>query len=124
MLVEAWDNLGTLYKSSTLTITVSSGTIVTFKGCVFSQNGHKYQAVDLHLSKPDTLPFNAVLYYGTTCNPNNFADQFGFGQKISLGTLYYIFWFTDFADQLNMSALWTLGNQTSQCVNYTVAPGC
>jgi hypothetical protein len=124
IVVEASDNLGTLYKSSVVAITVTNGVIVTFKGCVFNQNGHKYQAVNLHLSQPATLPFNAMLYYGTTCNPNNFADQFGFGQNLSLGTLNYIFWFSDFADQMNMSALWSLGNQTSQCVNYMTAPNC
>jgi hypothetical protein len=124
VVVEAWDNLGTLYKSSTLSITVTTGTVVSFKGCIYNSNGHKYQAVTIHPSQAVTLPFNAILYYGTTCNTNNFADQFGFGQTLSLGTLNYIFWFSDFGDQLNMSAVWTLGTHSSGCVNYTTAPNC
>jgi hypothetical protein len=118
---------GSTSESATLTLQVTSGSSnpdATFKGCWYRQGGHRYQAVNVSVANPGTYPFNAVLYYGATCNPNDFADQFGFGQLIKFGGFGYIFWFTDFKDQKNMSALWYVGNQSSQCVNYTVAPDC
>lgn len=95
-----------------------------FKGCWHRQNGHRYQAVDISVGNPGTYPFNAILYRGATCNPNDVADQFGFGQPLNFGGFGYTFWFTDFRDQTNMSALWYVGSQHSQCVSYATAPNC
>lgn len=122
-VVEAWDNLGMNYRS-TLTISVTGGGSVSFRGCVWNQNGNKYQAVRISPSVPVTGPFDADLYYGSGCNAANKADEFGFGQTLSLGTNSYIFWFSDFANQINMSAIWHFANQQSGCVNYATAPGC
>ena len=69
-------------------------------------------------------PFNATLYFGANCAPNNWADQFGFGQDISFGGFSYIFWFSDFPNQPNTSAIWTVGNQSSGCINYAAVPAC
>jgi hypothetical protein len=118
---------GKTSQSATLTLKVTSGSgnpNATFKGCWYKSGGHRYQAVDVSVGNPGTYPFNAILYRGTTCDPNNFADQFGFGQLITFGGFGFTFWFTDFKDQTDMSALWYVGDQSSQCVNYTVAPGC
>ncbi|MGA8867035.1 MAG: hypothetical protein WB510_08705 [Candidatus Sulfotelmatobacter sp.] len=118
---------GKTSKSAALTLKVTSGSSnpnATFKGCWYKQSGHRYQAVDVSVGNPGTYPFNAVLYYGATCDPNSFADQFGFGEPIQFGGFGYIFWFTDFKDQTGMSALWYVGDQSSQCVNYAVAPDC
>jgi hypothetical protein len=120
-------NDGTTSESATLTLKVTSGTTnpnATFKGCWYHQGGHRYQAVDVSAGNPGTYPFNAVLYYGATCNASSFADQFGFGQLIQFGSFGFTFWFTDFKDQTNMSALWYVGDQSSQCVNYATAPNC
>lgn len=113
--------------SAGLTLKVVSGSSnpdATFQGCWYKQGGNRYQAVDFSVKNPGTYPFNAVLYYGATCNPNDFADEFGFGQELTLGDSGYIFWFSAFKNQTNMSALWYVGNQSSQCVNYAVAPDC
>jgi len=118
---------GTSSQSATLTLKVTSGGSnpnATFKGCWYKQNGHRYQAVDVSVGNPGTYAFNAVLYYGATCDPSKFADQFGFGQLIPFGDFGYTFWFSDFKDQTDMSALWYVGDENSQCVNYAVAPGC
>ena len=96
----------------------------TFKGCWYKKDTHRYQAVDMAVGTSGTYAFNAILYHGTTCNTNDFADQFGFGQSLNLGEANYIFWFTDFADKTNMSALWYLGDEKSQCVSYAHAPNC
>jgi hypothetical protein len=95
----------------------------TFRGCVYQQNGHSYQAVRISVNNPGTYPFDAVLYRGPSCDPNNYADEFGFGTPIGFG-LGWLFWFRDFADQLDTSAVWHVGIDTSQCVNYAVAPPC
>ncbi len=110
-----------------VTLKVISGTTnpeATFKGCWEKQSGHRYQAVDVSVARPGTYPFNAILYHGATCNPNDFADQFGFGELINFGGFGYTFWFTAFADQANMSALWYVGDENSKCVNYATAPNC
>src|SRR5579872_2636609 len=118
---------GTSSASAKATLKVVSGTTnpnATFKGCWYKSGGHRYQGVDVSVGKPGTYPFNAILYHGTTCNPNDFADQFGFGQLIQFGAYGYTFWFTDFSDQTDMSALWYVGDENSQCVNYLTALDC
>ena len=89
-----------------------------------SVNGQNHQAIDFTLSEGSRLPFNATLYFGANCYPNNWADQFGFGQEVSFGGFSYIFWFSDFPNQPNTSAIWTVGKQSSGCINYTAVPAC
>jgi hypothetical protein len=96
----------------------------TFRGCWHKQGQHRYQAVDVTVGKAGAYAFNAILYHGTTCNPNDFADQFGFGQVLNFGEAGYTFWFTAFRDQTDMSALWYLGEENSKCVSYESAPDC
>lgn len=114
--------------TATLTLTVTSssstGPGATFQGCWYQQNGHKYQGSRLSVANPGTYAFDAVLYYGATCSPNNFADEFGFGTLLNFGGFGYIFWFSDFADQTDTSATWSVGSDKSQCVSYATAPDC
>jgi len=111
--------------SATLTLKIAGadpGT--TFQGCWYQQSGHKYQGVRVSVANPGTYPFDADLYNGTSCDPSDWADEFGFGQEIKFGGFDYIFWFSDFKDQTNMSALWHVGPDTSACINYEIAPNC
>jgi hypothetical protein len=96
----------------------------SFKGCWEKQGSHRYQAVDISVGTAGTYSFNALLYYGATCNKNDKADQFGYDEALQLGHGSYIFWFTAFANHPKMSALWYLGDQVSQCVSYADAPDC
>ena len=118
---------GSITRAATLRLTVGNGSspgpVGPLTGCIRTTNGHKYQAVEFGMNQPATVNFDAVLYYGPTCAPNQTADEFGYGTPLSLGG-GYIFWFGDFADQMNTSAIWTVGNQKSQCVDYTKAPNC
>lgn len=108
-----------------LTVTSSSGGPgATFQGCWYQQNGHKYQGSRISVTNPGTYAFDAVLYYGATCSPSNFADEFGFGTLLNFGGFGYIFWFSDFADQTDTSATWSVGSDKSQCVSYATAPDC
>lgn len=111
--------------SATLTLTVTaSGPGATFQGCWYKKSGHGYQGVHITVANPGTYPFDAVLYYGAGCNTNRWADEFGFGNPVEFGDFEWTFWFTDFADQTNMSALWFVGSDQSQCMNYATAPDC
>lgn len=96
----------------------------TFKGCWYKQGGRRYQAVDISVGTAGTYSFNALLYHGATCNPKDKADQFGYGEPLQLGRGSYTFWFTAFANHPNMSALWYLGDEVSQCISYVDAPDC
>lgn len=111
-------------KATLKVISGSTNPDATFKGCWYKQGGKRYQAVDVSVGKAGTYPFNAILYNGSTCDVNDWADQFGFGELLNFGGFGYTFWFTAFADQTNMSALWYVGDEHSQCVSYAVAPDC
>jgi hypothetical protein len=115
-------------RAATLRLTVGNGSspgpVGPLAGCIHTMNGHKYQAVEFGMNRAATVDFNGNLYYGPTCNPNQQADEFGYGTPLNLGGFGYIFWFRDFADQMNTSAIWTVGNEKSQCVDYTKAPDC
>jgi hypothetical protein len=108
----------------TLNVTSSTGSGVQFQGCWYKNNGNSYQGVRFSVDSPGTYPFDAVLYYGPSCGASNWADEFGFGTPLSLGAYDYIFWFSDFANRSNMSAIWHVGNSSSQCVNYATVPDC
>ena len=124
LIVTATESNGATLSSATIHFTVSTGVTATFQGCVYSSNGNRYQAAGIRLSQPATVTFDANLYYGPSCNPNQWADRFGFGQSLNFGTFTYYFWFSDFANQLNMSAIWKINNQSSACINYATAPPC
>ncbi len=116
---------GTTSESTTQTLRVivkNAG--AKFQGCWYHQNGDAYQGVNLSVANPGTYPFNATLYFGSTCNPNNWADEFGYGTPLNFGSFDYTFWFADFHDQTDTSAIWQVGNSKSVCVNYTTAPDC
>jgi hypothetical protein len=116
---------GTTSSEATLKLTVpGANPEATFAGCRVEQNGNTYQGAMISVANPGTYAFNATLYYGTDCNPNNWADQIGFGTPVTLGNFEYTFWFTKFANKLDMSTLWQVGSDQSQCVNYEVAPVC
>lgn len=133
LIVEAWDSTGV--KGSTnvaFNVTTATppcggnttGLVKKWVGCIHTDAGHKRQAIDFTLSQGAVLPFDATLYFGANCQPSNWADRFGFGTPLSFGGFSYIFWFRDFPDQLNTSAIWTVGNQSSGCINYTAVPAC
>jgi len=137
LTVEAYNsagNTGTAKVNVTVTTAVSicgtptppppSGPVTSFRGCSYNQVGLTHQAIDFTVNKTVSLPFNATLYYGPGCNPSAWADQFGFGQVLSFAPETYTYWFSDFPDQPDTSAIWTVGNQSSGCVNYGSAPPC
>ena len=131
--IEAWDSTGAhAHTNVAFDVTTAappcggnaSGVVTSWQGCMHTVNAQQHQAIDFTLSEGATLPFNATLYFGANCSPSNWADQFGFGQDISFGGFSYIYWFRDFPNQPNTSAIWTVGKQSSGCIHYAAVPAC
>jgi hypothetical protein len=118
---------GTKTHTATLTLNVTSAASnpgAKFQGCWYKTGGNSYQGTTITVENEGTYPFDAVLYYGTTCNPNNWADEFGFGTPLYFGDFQWTFWFNAFANQTDMSAYWYVGSDKSKCMNYSTAPDC
>jgi hypothetical protein len=124
LTVAASDEIEPTAATTNLDLSGNNNPNAKFKGCWYRTKGRRYQAVDVTVGTPGTYAFNAILYHGTTCNANDFADQFGFGELLKFGGFGYTFWFTDFANQTDMSALWYVGDENSKCINYLTAPNC
>jgi len=132
--IEAWDSTGAHgYTNVAFNVTTAtppcggnaSGPTVTWRACVLNNGGHKYQAMRFSVATPVHAVLQSELYYGGACDPSRWADQLNdSGQSLSFGGWGYEFWFIYRADQMNTSAVWTLGNHSSGCVNYNVAPQC
>jgi hypothetical protein len=86
------------------------------------EDGVRYQAIQVTgVSGQQAL--NSVLYFGPGCSANQFADQIFFGQpEPFFGTM--IFWFIHFWDEPATSAIWTVGNITTGCIDYSKVPDC
>jgi uncharacterized cupredoxin-like copper-binding protein len=119
---------GTHSRSATLKLKVgssSSGPGATFNGCWYQSGGSSYQGVTVTTTNSGTFPFYANLYFGATCDPNEWADDFGNGQLLQFSPQYtWTFWFDHFPNQTAMSAQYQIGSQVSQCINYEVVPSC
>ena len=119
---------GTNSRSATLKLKVassSSGPGATFTGCWYQSGGSSYQGVVVTTTNSGTWPFYANLYFGATCDPNDWADDFGNGQLLQFSPLYtWTLWFNHFPNQTAMSAQYQIGSQVSQCINYEVVPTC
>jgi len=102
----------------------SKGPGATFQGCWYESGGDQYQGVLVSVANPGTYGLNGTLYYGTTCNPNDWADQIGFGEPVNFGGFDWVFWFSAFANESDMSTQWTVGSETSACFSYENAPAC
>jgi hypothetical protein len=119
---------GTNSRSATLKLKVgssSSGPGATFTGCWYQSGGDSYQGVVVTTTGSGSYPFYANLYFGATCNPNDWADDFGNGQLLYFSPEYtWTLWFDHFPNQTAMSAQYQIGSQLSQCINYETVPTC
>jgi hypothetical protein len=102
----------------------AGGPVVSVRGCGYSQVGFTYEAVSFTVTKAITLPFDGKLFYGPGCVSTELADEIGMGQDLSFDADSYIFWFGEFPDNPNTSGIWTIGTQSSGCINYSAVPAC
>lgn len=137
LTVEAYDSAGVSGSAKiNLAVTAStsvcgpktppppSGPVVSVRGCKNSEAGVSYEAVSFTVTKAITLAFDGKLFYGPGCISTELADEIGSGQKLSFDADSYIFWFGDFPDNPDTSAIWTIGTTSSGCINYASVPAC
>jgi hypothetical protein len=120
---------GTHSRSATLRLKVgstsSSGPGATFQGCWYQSGDNSYQGVIINTANSGTWPFYANLYFGASCDPNQWADDFGLGQLLQFSPMYtWTMWFNHFPNQTAMSAQYQIGSQVSQCINYETVSTC
>jgi hypothetical protein len=118
---------GSVIHTATISLTVtpgSSGVVGPMRGCLVTENGQQMQGVQFSLSASATLPFDGLLFRGATCDPAQTADEIGFMQPLPFNGFGWTYWFIHFPDQLNTSAIWTVGTQKSACIDYSKAPPC
>lgn len=113
-------------------LSLPTGLQVTWQGACwlthypvsFCNGACQGMAFDVNIpTPPSALPLEATLYMGTTkCNPASQDNMNDLGTLTSSGG--WIFWFTHHPNRKYTSAIWTIGNQSSGCVNYATAPAC
>jgi hypothetical protein len=117
------------FTGSTATVPVTataSGLTTTWNACIYTQNGEQYQAMQISPNQTLTGVLQSQMFWGPNCNPTQWTDQLNdVGQKMTFGAgTSWTYWFIHRADTPNVSAVWTMGNQSSGCVNYSTAPPC
>lgn len=124
--IDAIDYSGTPSTVKVPVNSASSGVHVKWEACMRAQNGHRYQAMKIFPKATVTGVLQGQLFYGSGCKPSQWTDQLNdYGTTMSFGSgTGWTFWFVNRADQLGTSAVWTMGNQSSGCVNYSTAPAC
>jgi hypothetical protein len=124
--IVAYDD-STIGSTATVPVTsTSSGETVSWNACIYTQNGEQYQAMQISPSQTITGVLQSELFTGPNCNPIQWNDQ---GNDVGLPMTFgagssWLYWFIHRADMLDVSAVWTMGNQSSGCVNYSAAPPC
>ena len=117
------------FTGSTATVPVTasaSGQTVAWNACIYTRNGEQYQAMQISPSQTLTGVLQSQMFYGPNCNPTQWTDQLNdVGAPMTFGGgSSWTYWFIHRPDTPNVSAVWTMGNQTSGCVNYSTAPSC
>jgi hypothetical protein len=110
------DDSGSTSDASDLTVTWGTA-------CWDVDTGHKYQAMPFQLVTSSPVPLEATLYFDTTCDPSNGTDNLN-DTGGTIGSGGWVFWFIHHPDMPNTSAVWSLGSQTSGCIDYSKAPDC
>lgn len=86
------------------------------------QDGVRYQAIQV-TGVSGNLPLDSNLYFGAGCSANQFADEIFFGQQEPFfGRM--TFYFIHYWDEPATSAVWTVGNLTTRCIDYSKVPDC
>jgi len=90
--------------------------------CMWVTDGSRFQAIVVtNVSGEEDL--NANLYEGSTCDPNSMVDEVFYGEPVPFwGTSVY--WLTHFWDEPATSAIWTVGNTTTPCIDYSKVSDC
>jgi hypothetical protein len=126
LAVVAYDDSAT---ASTATVPVTatvSGLSVTWKACMYTTGGQQFQAMEISPSQQLTGVLQSEMFTGSNCKPANWTDQLNdVGQTMTFPAgSGWTYWFIHRPNMPGVSAVWTMGNQSSGCVNYASAPAC
>jgi len=104
----------------------SSGTEMTWHACMYTYKGQRMQAMKFTAHATMTGVLQSQMFNGSGCNPAQWTDQLNdYGQPMTISDgSSWIYFFIHRPNLLGVSAVWTFGNQTSACVNYSAAPAC
>jgi hypothetical protein len=93
---------------------------------MYTDQGQQYQAMRILPSQTVTGVLQSEMFVNSNCDLAQWTDQLNdFGQSSTFGGgSGYIYYFNHRANTPNVSAVWTIGSQTSGCVNYSAAPPC
>lgn len=124
--VVAYDDSSTTSTATVPVVSKTSGRTVTWNACIRTENGEKFQAMRISPGQQITGVLQAQMFNGPNCNPTQWTDQLNdLGQRMTFSAgSSWLYWFIHRPDMPNVSAVWTMGNQTSGCVNYSTAPPC
>lgn len=117
------------FTRSTATVPVkvtSSGLTAVWHACMYTRNGQQYQAMQISPTQTLTGVLQSQMFWNSNCNPTQWTDQLNdVGSQMTFGAgSSYLYWFIHRADMPDVSAVWTMGNQSSGCVNYNSVPAC
>lgn len=124
--VVAYDDSQTASTATVPVVSSASGRTVSWQACTYTSGGNKYQAMRFSASQPVTGVLQSEMFYNSNCEPSQWTDQLNdVGQSMTVGAgSGYLYWFIHRPNTPNVSAVWTIGNQSSGCVNYNTAPAC
>ncbi|MBT9329588.1 hypothetical protein [Paracidobacterium acidisoli] len=124
--VVAYDDSYTASTAAVPVVSASSGITVTWNACIYTSQGQQYQAMRVSPSQPITGVIQSEMFWNENCDPVQWTDQLNdVGTPVTLGSAFSeIYYFIHRANNPYVSAVWTIGNQTSGCVNYNTAPAC
>jgi len=108
-------------------VSSASGNVVTWNACMYTTQGQQYQAMKISASQSVTGVIQSEMFWNSNCDPVQWTDQLndtGASITVGGGDFSYVYYFIHRANNPNVSAVWTLSNQTSACVNYSSAPAC
>ena len=124
--IEAYDDSYTPSSASVPVNATSSGSEMTWHACMYTYQGQRMQAMKFFPKATMTGVLQSQLFTNAGCNPTQWNDQlndYGTPMTVSSGS-GYIYFFIHRPNISGVSAVWTFGNQTSGCVNYSTAPAC
>jgi hypothetical protein len=125
--VSAYDDSNTASTAIIPLVSISSGKKVNWKACMYTTGGQQYQAMQISATQSVTGVLQSEMFWNSNCDPTQWTDQLNdVGSTMTLGGggFGYTYYFIHRANTPNVSAVWTIGNQTSGCVNYNTAPAC
>jgi hypothetical protein len=124
--VVAYDDSFTASTASVPVTATASGLAVTWHACIETRNGQQYQAMQISPKETLTGVLQSQMFWNSNCNPTQWTDQLNdIGEPMTFGAgSSFLYWFIHRPDMPNVSAVWTMGNQSSGCVNYNAAPTC